>query len=447
MLTSGIVQANCITELLPEAALERANYLDSYLLQEKKPIGPLHGLPISVKEHVAMKGLTCNAGFIAWSKNVPDDDATILKLLWNAGAVFYARTTQPQTLMHLETSSNFYGDTVNPFNRSLTCGGSSGGEGALIGLRGSCLGIGTDIGGSFRSPAANNGLYGFRPTTYRLPTAGLISSSRGREQIIGVIGPLSTSLEGVKLFMKSLIDQKPWNYQQSLVPLPWRISQQKKPSPEKKLKVAVMWDDGVVRPHPPITRAMKEIAEKLKSVSAVEIVDWKPYKHDRAWEIISSLYWPDAGADAREIMQKSGEPRRPLTDFIITDNPFAVKARPIAEVWDLTFEREKYKEEYLQHWNNTASGRDETGDLIDAVDVILCPVGPGAAPPLNHSKYWGYTSQWNLLDYPSLVFPVTKVDQTKDVVEKDYQPKNEQDEFNYELCKASLQESWSAGLG
>lgn len=98
--------------------------------------------------------------------------------------------------MHLETSSNLYGETVCPFNRNLTSGGSSGGEGALIGLRGSCLGIGTDIGGSIRSPAANNGLYGLRPSSYRLPMGGMTATMMGQEHVVPVVGPLSTSLQG-----------------------------------------------------------------------------------------------------------------------------------------------------------------------------------------------------------------------------------------------------------
>lgn len=93
-----------------------------------------------------MKGLDLNTGFISWVGRLGTDDALILKLLWNAGAVFHARTTEPQTLMHLETSSNIYGVTVNPFNTNLTAGGSSGGEGALLGMKGSCLGIGTVSG-------------------------------------------------------------------------------------------------------------------------------------------------------------------------------------------------------------------------------------------------------------------------------------------------------------
>ena len=94
-----------------------------------------------------MKGLGLNAGYVTWWGKVAEEDAHVLQILWRAGALFHARTTQPQTLMHLETDSNLYGVTVNPYNRDVSAGGSSGGEGALIGLRGSCLGIGTDIGG------------------------------------------------------------------------------------------------------------------------------------------------------------------------------------------------------------------------------------------------------------------------------------------------------------
>ena len=76
-----------------------------------KPIGPLHGLPISVKEHIGMKDLDLNAGFVSWVGRKAKEDAYILRILWDAGAVFYVRTTQPQSLMHLETSSNLYGYT------------------------------------------------------------------------------------------------------------------------------------------------------------------------------------------------------------------------------------------------------------------------------------------------------------------------------------------------
>ena len=141
-------QTNCITELLPERALARAAELDAHYAAHQRPVGPLHGLPISVKEHIGMKGLGLNAGYVAWWSKAAEADAHLLQILERAGAVFHARTTQPQTLMHLETDSNLYGVTVNPYDSRLSAGGSSGGEGALIGLNGSVLGIGSDIGGT-----------------------------------------------------------------------------------------------------------------------------------------------------------------------------------------------------------------------------------------------------------------------------------------------------------
>ncbi|KAJ9214933.1 hypothetical protein DTO166G4_3525 [Paecilomyces variotii] len=431
---AGLAQklVNCITELLPKEALERAEYLDNYLKEHKKPIGPLHGIPISVKEHVAMKGRGLNAGFVAWWDRVASEDAHALQILWKAGCVFYARTTEPQTLMQLACSSNLYGETVNGFNRQLTSGGSSGGEGALLGLNGSVLGLGTDIGGSIRSPAANNGVYGLRPTGGRFPFDGL-AAARGAQGIPAVMGPMSTSRAGLRLLMKTALAAKPWLKETSLFPFPWRDQESYLQSDSgKKLKVAVIWDDGVVRPHPPVTRALKELADKLKNVSGVEVVDWKPYKHDYGWERIASLYYCDGAHDDYDILTDGGEPMLPLSEFIIKNNPYR-KRLQMEDLWDLLQKNEEYRRAYAKQWNDTATGLDSDGNPVGMVDVLLCPVGPGAAPPINEAKYWGYTAQWNLLDYPAAVFPVTRVIPDVDTVESDYKPRNEKDEHNYKL--------------
>lgn len=104
------------------------------------------------------------------------------------------------------------------------------------------------------------------------------------------------------------------------------------------------------------------------------------------------MYFADGGDQDIEAINASGEPWRPLSKWLIKDNPF-VKSLSVAETWSWQIKRDIYKAEYNALW----------GD----VDVILGPVGPGAAPPLNHAVYWPYTSTWNLLDYPSLVFPVS----------------------------------------
>ena len=268
-----------------------------------RPAGPLHGVPISVKEHFGMAGLTQNAGFCAWTDRTAPADAVVLRILQDAGAIFHARTTQPQTLMHLETASNLFGATVNPFNVELTAGGSSGGEGALMGMRGSCLGLGTDIGGSVRCPAANCGLYGLKPTSYRVPVGGLAATMLGQEHIVSSLGAFSTSLDGLRLLMRTVLEAKPWLVEPSLVPMPWKESDESDESDEskgrpkmeranaensraeKRLKIAIMWEDGVVRPHPPVSRALAELSTRLKAIPAFDVVDWTPYKHDLAWYI------------------------------------------------------------------------------------------------------------------------------------------------------------------
>ena len=280
-----------------------------------------------------------------------------------------------------------------------------------------------------RSPAANNGIYGFRPTTHRLPVSGVFRELLGNEQIICVVGPLSTSLGGIKLFMKTLLDAQPWLQEPSLVPLPWRDATQHTPR-GSKLKVGVMWDDGVVKPHPPIARALRETVAKLSAAPDAEIGDWTPYKHDYAWELVASLYFCDGGDDEKACVDASGEPWLPLSRFILHDNPHC-RRRSVEETWELTAQRERYRAEYAKLWNETATGGDGGGP----VDVILCPAGPGAAPPLNCARYWGYTSLWNLLDYPALVFPAGKVDRGLDKRDEGYVPRNEQDRYNHELCK------------
>lgn len=127
------------------------------------------------------------------------------------------------------------------------------------------------------------GVYGLKPTSGRLPNSGCKAVGGGQEQIIPTIGPLSTSLEGIKTFTKTLIDAQPWLHEPTMLPFPWK---EEDFFSSRKLKIAVIWDDGVVKPHPPVTRALKQVVERLSTSEKVEIVDWTPYQHERAWEII-----------------------------------------------------------------------------------------------------------------------------------------------------------------
>jgi len=259
----------------------------------------------------------------------------------------------------------------------------------------------------------------------------------GADCIDTVIGPLSTSLSGIKVFMKTIIDTKPWLVEPALTPLPWDSSL--KFSDVQPLKVAVLWHDDIVRPHPPVTNALRSVVSKLQNIPNVSVVDWKPHLHNEAWAIISSLYFTDGGAEDSEAIESSGEPWRPLTEWIIKENP-CVKKLSIGELSYWLEEREAYRKEYAKVWNDTAIEHNpQTGELDGLVDVILCPVGPGVAPIHNTAKYWYYTSQWNLLNYPAVVFPVDKVDPQRDRKEDGYKPMTSLDRDNWKLCKTHWQ--------
>lgn len=133
---------NCLMDFFPDEALERAKWLDAELERTGKPVGALHGVPISVKDMCGLVGRRVSAGWLAIlesAEGVSKKDATIVKAFRDAGAIFYCKTTNPQAIMHLETNS-FLGETLNPYNTDLTPGGSSGGESALIAAGGSVLG-------------------------------------------------------------------------------------------------------------------------------------------------------------------------------------------------------------------------------------------------------------------------------------------------------------------
>lgn len=145
---------NCLHDFFPDVAFARAKELDQYLAEHGKPLGPLHGLPISLKDQLRVKGRQTHMGYAAWIGKIDLESSVMVDLLERAGAVFYAKTSVPQSLMLCETINNVNGRTLNPRHKNWSCGGSSGGEGALIGLRGAILGLGTDIGKTVRKGSA-----------------------------------------------------------------------------------------------------------------------------------------------------------------------------------------------------------------------------------------------------------------------------------------------------
>lgn len=205
-------------------------------------MGPLHGIPVSIKEQLSLANRINHGGFVNLIANPPpSEDAHLARLFRAAGAVLTVRTNIPQSLMHLDCDNNIYGRTLNPRHLLLSPGGSSGGEGVSIGAKCAVLGIGTDIGGSVRAPAAFNACYGLRPTALRIPVLGHSGVSAGQESIRGVAGPLANSVEDLEVWMRSVLEQEPWEYETSLMPVPWRAGVK---LGEKEFTVGVLWDDG-----------------------------------------------------------------------------------------------------------------------------------------------------------------------------------------------------------
>lgn len=172
-----------------------------------------------------------------------------------------------------DSHNNIFGRTLNPLNTKLTAGGSSGGEGALIALRGSILGVGTDLAGrllylrkasvankaagSIRTPSLCCGVYGFKPSSGRIPWGGQTGPGlKGITGITGMLpsaGPMATSLNDLELFMSSVVYTKPWLDDSDTHPVPWLKEDWS--SKGNVLTIGVLAEDPIFPLHPPIRRA------------------------------------------------------------------------------------------------------------------------------------------------------------------------------------------------
>ncbi|KAK6080289.1 fatty-acid amide hydrolase (amidase) [Seiridium cupressi] len=373
---------NCLSETCFHRALETAKKLDEHLARTGKPIGPLHGLPISLKDNFNLLGLDATVGFVSHIGDGAKYDSVLAELLQAAGAVFYVKTNVPTAMMIAESVNHTFGRTVNPLNRKLTSGGSSGGESALIAFRGSPWGVGTDIGGSLRIPAACTGIFTLRPSFGRFPTLRCRSGMPGQEAVQSVNGPLTRTLEDLEFYCKTVVDSEPWLADPRCLPIPWRSVEL-----PKKLKIAVMWNDGMALPTPPVTRALKAAVEKLR-VAGHEIVDWSSEDQPGGSKLLERMFVADGGKAIRREIERSGEPWRPEMGQYQT-----AKELSTSEMWQLHLDRVEYQKRYLDRWNK------------EGIDAILCPTTPYSGVENGKFRHVGYTGVYNVLDYSCVSFP------------------------------------------
>lgn len=263
-----------MTEVLFREGLERARDLDEYLEKNGKTIGPLHGLPLSLKDNFITPPYPSSIGMSVYANEPTEKASVLVDILRDLGAVFYVKTNVPTAMMMAETTNRVWGETRNPIHKGLTPGGSSGGEGAILALRASPLGVGTDIGGSIRIPSAFCHLYGLKPSFGRFPVWGGKPSIPGQDFVYAVCGPMASSLKSVKLFCESVlsVEAAPWSYDPKIIPMPWRHNMIQPKG--RKLRIGIMGNnDNIVTCHPPVERALETVKKALKDAGH-DVFEW-----------------------------------------------------------------------------------------------------------------------------------------------------------------------------
>ncbi|OAA58738.1 acetamidase [Cordyceps fumosorosea ARSEF 2679] len=396
------VQVNCLSETCFERALATARSRDAHLARTGRPVGPLHGLPVSLKDNFQLAGLDSTVGFASHVGDAAAADSTLARVLEAAGAVFYVKTNVPTAMMMAETVNNVFGRTLNPRNRRTTSGGSSGGESALLLLRGSPLGVGTDIGGSLRIPAACTGLFTLRPSAGRFPVRDCRSGMPGQEGVLSVNGPMARTLPDITLYSRVVVSSRPWLLDAKCLPLPW---QHPPPALPAKLRVGVMWDDTLVLPTPPVTRALHQTVARLRGAGH-EVVGWRPTDMLRGLTMIGQFFVADGAAAIRQQLTQTGEPWRPEMAAYRDARPMTV-----LDVWRLQTERTAFQNENLDSWR-------EAG-----LDALLLPTTPYVTHRHSGTRHVAYTAVFNILDVSAVSFPTRlTVDRSVDVVGQDYEP-------------------------
>ncbi|RDL30015.1 putative Amidase [Venustampulla echinocandica] len=416
---------NCLTAYIYEEAIARAAELDE-IFAKSGPVGPLHGLPFAVKDYYQMKGHATTLGYVAWHSKIALTDASIVQLFKKCGAIPFARTTMPQTGMMLQTVSNLWGRTLNPYNTGFSAGGSSGGDGSLVGMRGSPFCASTDIGGSIRAPATFNGLYGIRPTAERIPKNGLVTTAPGQVSIKVSSGPVCHSVADIKLVTKLLLSHFEYiGYESTAVPMPWREVKVK-----EKLRFGLLKYDGVVKPQPPILRALDETAASLKRAGhedlfspTTAVVEFElPFD---AWDVALTtwrLYFQTGAAEVKAVAASTGEPL--MSNFSWYLDTFDIKPLTVPELFQLNAKQAENKRQFFEAWKAAN------------IDALICPCAPSAGFPHDFPVWWGYFSLWNVLDYPSTILPLKgfKIDPVIDAKDFKYVPKeNVFDKMNWEV--------------
>lgn len=359
-------------------------------------LGPLHGVPISIKSSIEVTGMKCEAGSKLRAGFVAATDAPLVSRLRNAGATILGMTNTPELLMAWETDNLLYGCTNNPWDLSRTAGGSSGGEAAAIAAGCSAGGVGSDGGGSIRVPAHFSGICGLKPTPGRIPATGHFPTSVGPFALIGVVGPMARTVSDLKVLFEVM--QGPDDGDTSAAPVPVRWLSR---NDLKKLRIGYFEDDGRTPVTAETRAAVRTAAEALKR-AGFEVEPFRPEGLEQAQQ----LWWQFFGIAGGMLLRPMTKGREADLTAILKQHLSQVATEPPHSGQTL-----------LDTWIMRDIVRMQVFSEMREYPILLCPVA--SIPAFRHGERsweidgktvqyldaWSYTEWFNLLGTPAIAVP------------------------------------------
>ena len=378
---------NAFVQVTGDAARVRARELDAATARGEV-WGPLHGVPVSIKDAFETAGVVSAGGTKGRAEYVPQEDAAGVARYKAAGAVVLGKTNVPEVSLAFESDNLVYGQTKNPYDPTRTPGGSSGGEAASIASGMSPLGLGSDAGGSIRLPAHFCGIAGIKPTSGRTARTGHFPPMGGLLDSIWQIGPLARRVEDLTLTLPLLCGTD-WR-DPTVAPVPLGDPSE---VDLKTLRVAFHTDNGIVSPTPDIAAVVRDAARVLEDAGA-QVVEAQPPVPSNAYDMLLGLYGADGGAGLRLLLMLSGTGETSALMSRLLETVGAVKMTT-AELTGLIFQLDAWRSQMLTFMRD--------------YDLILCPPCARTAMPHgttfdeDNQLVFSYTMIYNMTGWPGAV--------------------------------------------
>src|SRR5215470_7466177 len=274
---------NALVVIDGERAVKAAKAADRARGKKGAKLGPLHGVPITIKEAFDVAGLHTTSSYPPLKDNIATSDATLVARLRSAGAIILGKTNVPELCADFQTDSPLFGTTKNPWDERRGAGGSTGGGAAAVAARLSPLELGSDIGGSVRNPAHYNGIFSLKPTEWRVPAHGHVPDLPGVTRAVrymGVFGPLARSVEDLETALRIIAGPDGNEAEAPPVPLG--------PTPSlkaKDLRIAVLESNPLVKVSADTAKVVQAIARLLgKAGAKVKRVEPQGLDWAQSWD-------------------------------------------------------------------------------------------------------------------------------------------------------------------